>query len=217
MGLEDYHVVEPIGEGSFGKVYKGRRKYTGQIVAMKFILKHGKSEKDIRYAHKPDLPPPLHHFKCYSRLSEILFLFFSMVDSISRRSPGLALRVKSVDFWVLSRNLRQEIEILRNLRHESIIQMLDAFETKNEFCVVTEFAHGELFEILEDDKQLPEETVRVETLFVEKSLPSLAGTSTPRGCHPHWDPSPALRCKGSPSSWSGPSTTSTPTGSSTGT
>lgn len=69
------------------QVYKGRRKFTGQITAMKFIMKHGKSEKDIR-------------------------------------------------------NLRQEIEILRNLRHENIIQMLDAFETKTDFCVVTELAHG---------------------------------------------------------------------------
>lgn len=34
------------------------------------------------------------------------------------------------------KNLRQEIEILRQLRHENIIQMLDAFETKTEFCVV---------------------------------------------------------------------------------
>lgn len=49
---------------------------------MKFIVKHGKSEKDIR-------------------------------------------------------NLRQEIEILRQLKHENIIQMLDAFETKTDFCVVT--------------------------------------------------------------------------------
>jgi hypothetical protein len=31
----------------------------------------------------------------------------------------------------------QEIEILRQLRHENIIQMLDAFETKTDFCVVT--------------------------------------------------------------------------------
>ena len=56
---------------------------------MKFIMKHGKSEKDIK-------------------------------------------------------NLRQEIEILRNLEHENIIQMLDSFETKTDFCVVTEFAHGSL-------------------------------------------------------------------------
>ncbi|KAK1265829.1 Serine/threonine-protein kinase TIO [Acorus gramineus] len=77
----------------------------GETVAMKFILKHGKSDKDIH-------------------------------------------------------NLRQEIEILRKLKHENIIEMLDAFETPQEFCVVTEFAQGELFEILEDDKCLPEEQVQ---------------------------------------------------------
>lgn len=44
------------------------------------------------------------------------------------------------------RSLRQEIEILRGLKHEHIIEMSDAFETKSEFCVVTEFAQGELFE-----------------------------------------------------------------------
>jgi fused-like protein len=55
---------------------------------MKFIMKHGKSEKDIK-------------------------------------------------------NLRQEIDILRGLRHENIIQMLDAFETKTDFCVVTGVYHAE--------------------------------------------------------------------------
>uniref|UniRef100_A0A7N0VJ53 non-specific serine/threonine protein kinase n=1 Tax=Kalanchoe fedtschenkoi TaxID=63787 RepID=A0A7N0VJ53_KALFE len=105
MGVEDYHVIELVGEGSFGKVYKGRRKFTGQTVAMKFILKHGNSDKDIK-------------------------------------------------------NLRQEIEILRKLRHENIVQMLDSFETPHEFCVVTEFAQGELFNILEDDKCHPEDQVR---------------------------------------------------------
>jgi fused-like protein len=38
--------------------------------------------------------------------------------------------------------------------------MLDSFETSHDFCVVTEFAQGELFEILEDDKSLPEAEVR---------------------------------------------------------
>ncbi|CAM9140358.1 unnamed protein product, partial [Discosporangium mesarthrocarpum] len=103
--LSQYHVLERIGEGSFGKVYKGRRKHTGQTVALKFISKHGKSSKDIR-------------------------------------------------------NLRQEIAILRTLNHENIILMFDAFETDREFCVVTEYAQGELFEILQDDHSLPEAQVQ---------------------------------------------------------
>lgn len=31
-------------------------------------------------------------------------------------------------------------QILRKLKHENIIEMLDAFESPQEFCVVTEFA-----------------------------------------------------------------------------
>lgn len=104
-GLDDYHVLEQLGEGSFGKVFKGRRRHSGQTVALKFITKHNKSERDMR-------------------------------------------------------NLRSEIEIMRKLDHENIIRMLDAFETPNEFCVVMEYAQGELFQILEDDRALPEEEVR---------------------------------------------------------
>ena len=99
--MNNYHRLHRIGEGSFGRVYKGRRKCTGQTVAMKFISKQKKTEKDLR-------------------------------------------------------NLRQEISILRDLNHENIIRMFDYFETEREFCVVTEFAQGELFEILEDDGSLPE-------------------------------------------------------------
>eukprot|EP01039_Chlorochromonas_danica_P000352 gene348-377_t len=103
--MENYVIIEHIGEGSFGKVYKARRKNTGFTVAMKFINKHGKSEKDLK-------------------------------------------------------NLRQEIGILRTLNHENIILMFDAFETEREFCVVTEYGQGELFDILQDDQRLPEKTVQ---------------------------------------------------------
>jgi fused len=69
-------------------VFKGRRRATGQITAMKFISKQGKSEKDLK-------------------------------------------------------SLEKEIDILRKLKHENIIQMLDTYETPQEVCVITEFAQGE--------------------------------------------------------------------------
>lgn len=57
-------------------------------------------------------------------------------------------------------NLRQEIEILKGLRHENIVLLLDTFETKTDFCLVIEYCQGELFEILEEDKSLPEDVIR---------------------------------------------------------
>ena len=45
--LDDYVIVRPCGEGSFGKVFQARRRFTGRACAMKFIPKHGKSERDL--------------------------------------------------------------------------------------------------------------------------------------------------------------------------
>mmetsp|Transcript_6986 Transcript_6986/g.13611 ORF Transcript_6986/g.13611 Transcript_6986/m.13611 type:complete len:368 (+) Transcript_6986:297-1400(+) len=103
--MEKYKILTQIGSGSFGKVFSGRRVHTGQLLALKFIPKHGKSAKDVA-------------------------------------------------------NLRQEISILRTLNHENIILMFDAFETGHEFCVVTEFAQGELFDVLQDDVTLPPPLIR---------------------------------------------------------
>lgn len=41
-------------------------------------------------------------------------------------------------------------QILRQLKHENIIEMLDAFESPQEFCVVTEFAQVSLLSQLSD-------------------------------------------------------------------
>lgn len=100
-----YHVLELVGEGSFGRVYKGRKRYSGQVVALKFMPKVGRTEKELR-------------------------------------------------------NLKREIEIMRDLQHPNIVQLFDSFETDTEVVVVTEYAEGQLFQILEDDGSLPENQVQ---------------------------------------------------------
>ncbi|KAK7925533.1 hypothetical protein WMY93_007843 [Mugilogobius chulae] len=103
--MNSYHVLELAGEGSFGRVYKGRKKFSGQVVALKFMPKVGRSEKELR-------------------------------------------------------NLKREIDIMRDLQHPNIVQLFDSFETDTEVVVVTEYAEGQLFQILEDDGNLPECQVR---------------------------------------------------------
>ena len=65
------------------------------------------------------------------------------------------------------KNLRREIDIMRSLRHPNIVQMLDSFDTDHEVVVVTEFAQGELFQILQDDRTLPEDQVYMFTVVCE--------------------------------------------------
>lgn len=64
------------------QVFKGVKKYSGQVVAMKFITKTNKNKRDLE-------------------------------------------------------SFRQEIDILKGLRHPNIIQMLDSYETEKEFIVIT--------------------------------------------------------------------------------
>ena len=56
--------------------------------------------------------------------------------------------------------MRREIEIMRELRHDNVVQMTDTFETETDIVAVTEFCEGELFQILEDDGHLPENQVQ---------------------------------------------------------
>lgn len=52
------------------------------------------------------------------------------------------------------------MDISRRLYHENIVQLLDYFETSTEFCLISELATGQLFEVIEEDKRLPESEIR---------------------------------------------------------
>ncbi|XP_077402507.1 serine/threonine-protein kinase 36-like [Vanacampus margaritifer] len=102
--MNSYHVLELVGEGSFGRVHKGMKKFTGQVVALKFMPKTGRSNKELQ-------------------------------------------------------SLKKEIEIMSNLQHPNIVKLFDSYETETEVVVVTEYAEGQLFQIIEDDGSLPESQV----------------------------------------------------------
>ena len=103
--IQDYDLLNLIGEGSFGRVYKARRKFTGRLVAIKLINKLGQNADDLQ-------------------------------------------------------TLRREIDILSNVNHNNIMKMIDVFETDTNFCIVTELARGDLFQVIDDDQVLPEEALK---------------------------------------------------------
>ena len=122
-----YRILELVGEGSFGKVgpargsrpCRGRGACSAQSVAM---------PPD----HDPHVP-----------LSRAQVFKARKAGSLATVAVKLITKRGKNDKDLLG--LRQEIDILRHLRHNHIIQMLDAFETSTDFCVVTEFAQGTLF------------------------------------------------------------------------
>ncbi|OHS97467.1 AGC family protein kinase [Tritrichomonas foetus] len=103
--FQDYDLLNMIGEGSFGRVYKARRRYTGRLVAIKLINKLGQNAEDII-------------------------------------------------------TLRREIDILSKVNHPNIMKMIDVFETDTNFCIVTELARGDLFQVIDDEQILPESALK---------------------------------------------------------
>lgn len=45
--MENYQLLSQIGEGSFGRVFKARRKYTGRLVAIKMVAKKDLHDDDL--------------------------------------------------------------------------------------------------------------------------------------------------------------------------
>jgi hypothetical protein len=127
-----------------------------QTVAMKFILKHGKSDKDIEnlrqeievsfHVFSIDLMQEVDELSKHISLTLIclcLYLVYSRSilasTVVTMYHEDIAERILEVVGPACNSFGGITVQILRQLKHENIIEMLDAFESPQEFCVVTEF------------------------------------------------------------------------------
>ena len=135
----EYRLMELVGEGSFGKVGAGASAlpHTHKLAGTNWrappraVAAPAGAAAPPRASHAPLLFPR-------ARSAQV----WKARRSGSLQTVAVKLITKRGKNEKDVRSLRQEIDILRELRHPNIIEMLDAFETKNEFCVVTEFAPG---------------------------------------------------------------------------
>lgn len=60
--MDKYSVLETLGEGSFGRVYKAKQTTDGSFVALKVISKRGRSENELKgFRRECKIQRDLHH------------------------------------------------------------------------------------------------------------------------------------------------------------
>ena len=68
--------------------------------------------------------------------------------------------VKSVE-RTRRRKLMNEVRIFHDLNHKNVLRFYNWYETRNHLWIIFEYcAGGDLYQMIEQDKKLPEDTVR---------------------------------------------------------
>ena len=139
--MEDqYDIGVLIGEGSFGRVFRGRHKTTKDIVALKIITKSGKSEKEIENLRKefeiqkdlnhPNIVRIIETFETKSRLisvteyvpGELHKLFDVYKDNgRKRRLPEAKVREIAIDLMSALFYLHQNRILHRDIKPQNIL------------------------------------------------------------------------------------------------
>ncbi|XP_031196508.1 myosin light chain kinase 3 isoform X2 [Mastomys coucha] len=80
---------------------------------------------------------------------------FGQVHRCTERSTGLALAAKIIKVKSIKdrEDVKNEVNIMNQLSHVNLIQLYDAFESKNSFTLIMEYVDGgELFDRITDEK-----------------------------------------------------------------
>jgi fused-like protein len=112
-------------------------------------------------------------------------------------NPSLKLAIKiirkaEIDSY-LKRRVEDEIKILKNCRHKSILEYVDTTETSNNFYIITERANENLLELTRREGPLPIETI-IEQF--SRLIDGVAYLHTENIVHRDLKPSNILICNG---------------------
>ena len=85
---------------------------------------------------------------------------YSVVYKGRKKKTIEFVAVKSVD-RLRRKKLMNEVRIFHNLNHQNVLKFHNWYETRNHLWIIFEYCPGgDLLKLLEDDKRLPEQTIR---------------------------------------------------------
>ena len=112
--MNKYEVMEVVGEGAYGVVLKCRNKETGGVVAVK-KFKESDGESQLQLAHQT----------VFERYRSKLYLIHHCLSRVVRFAT---------DDEVVRKTTLREVKMLRSLRHDNIVTLLEAFRRKQKLA-----------------------------------------------------------------------------------
>ncbi|GES85992.1 Pkinase-domain-containing protein [Rhizophagus clarus] len=128
-GLDRYQILEKMGDGAFSNVYKAIDKMTQQKVAIKVVRKRELNHSQVR----------------------ALFDYFKFSTALARtlnviKEKHLHRDMKKKPRAIERSNILKEVQIMRQLKHPSIVSLLSFLESQDYYYLILELMEGgELF------------------------------------------------------------------------
>ncbi|EAY03521.1 CAMK family protein kinase [Trichomonas vaginalis G3] len=132
--MDEYKLIQQIGEGSFGRVFKARRKYTGRMVAIKTIQKGNMKDEDLvnfrrevdilKKVDHPNIMRLLEYFETDSEFCLVTELgrgdLFQIISD-TQRLPEEQLKPIAAQLVSALNHLHQKKIIHRDLKPQNIL------------------------------------------------------------------------------------------------
>lgn len=157
-GLEDYTLVEKMGDGAFSNVYKAIEKKTGRKVAVKVVRKYELNHSQVSNESfvvlsslastdtRTDLARAATSTSTQTlrrgRVSQRLVSVSVGTHTHPSCGYGVVFVRESVSNSAQRANILKEVQIMRGIDHPGIVQLLQFFESDEHYFLVLECEFG---------------------------------------------------------------------------